>query len=112
VRALVVGLGLSVVACNHDPTGGSTDAPKIFHDLCSTCHGERGQPPTAMVVRLGVKDLTAPALRAKITPELVEKQIRNGSENKLMPAFDGLIRDDQIRAVAGWVASPEFLTAP
>lgn len=107
VRPVLV-LGL-LAACSHDPTGGSVDGAKIFAQVCATCHGERGKPPEAMVARLGVKDLTAPALRAKITPAYVEKQVRNGSQNKLMPAFDQAFDDSQIKAIAAYVASPDFV---
>jgi mono/diheme cytochrome c family protein len=62
-----------------------------------------------MVASLNVRDLTAPEMRAKITPELVETQMRNGSQNKLMPSFQGLMTNQQIRALAEYVASPEFM---
>ena len=68
-----------------------------------------GKPNEAMVARLGVRDLTAPELRAKITPALVAKQVRDGSPNKLMPAFSGVLNDAQIDAVARFVASPQFV---
>ena len=77
--------------------------------MCAACHGPTGKPNAMMVARIGVKDLTAPEERAKITPELVEKQVREGSQNKLMPAFAGALGDAQIRAVAAYVASPEFV---
>ncbi len=64
-----------------------------------------------MVARLGVKDLTATELRGRITPELVEHQVRTGSQNKLMPALDGALTDAQIKSVAAFVASSEFLEA-
>ena len=62
-----------------------------------------------MVARLNVKDLTSPALRARITPELVAKQVREGSQNKMMPAFERALTEEQIAAVATFVASPQFL---
>lgn len=95
-------------ACNTDPAGGAKDGPAVFQSLCATCHGPAGQPSAAMVARLGVRDLTAPEFRARVTPGLVEQQVRHGSRNKLMPAFEGAISDAQIRAVAAWVASPRF----
>jgi mono/diheme cytochrome c family protein len=35
--------------------------------------------------------------------------VRRGSENQLMPAFEKLINDAQIKAVSAYVASPAFL---
>jgi mono/diheme cytochrome c family protein len=98
-------------ACNSDPAGGAKDGAAVFGTLCATCHGPDGRPPEAMVARLGVRDLTAPEFRARVTasgPGLVEQQVRHGSQNKLMPAFEGAISDAQIRAVAAYVASTGF----
>src|SRR5689334_11738387 len=107
VAAVAVGAG----ACNRDPVSGSADGASVYATLCATCHGPDGRPPAAMIARLGVRDLTAPELRARIAasgPGLVEQQVRHGSQNKLMPAFEGAISDAQIRAVAAYVASPGF----
>ena len=99
-----------VVACDRgEVAGGAADGAKVFQSVCATCHGPTGKPPEAMVARLGVHDLTAPALRAKITPAFVESQVRKGSQNKLMPAFEGALSDAQIKAVAAYVASSQFV---
>jgi len=103
--ALVVALA----ACNGSVAGNTKDGAHVFQSVCAACHGPHGQPDAAMVARIGVKDLTAPELRARITPELVAKQVREGSTNKLMPAFAGALDDGQIQAVASFVASPQFL---
>jgi mono/diheme cytochrome c family protein len=98
-------------ACRGDPAGGATDGATVYGTLCATCHGPDGRPPEAMIARLGVRDLTAPEFRARVAasgPGLVEQQVRHGSQNKLMPAFEGAISDAQIRAVAAYVASSAF----
>ena len=95
--------------CKQKVAGGSTNGSTVFQSICAACHGETGKPTAANVARLGVKDLTAPELRARITPELVENQVRHGSQNKLMPAFEGALTDDQIKAVAAYVSSPQFM---
>ena len=61
-----------------------------------------------MIAHLGVRDLTSAEFRARVTPALVEAQIRGGSKNKLMPAFEGALSDAQIKAVAAYVASSAF----
>jgi mono/diheme cytochrome c family protein len=104
VRSLVLA---ALAACGGVPT--SVDGPTVFAAMCATCHGPRGKPPEAMVARLGVRDLTSLELRARVTEKLVEHQVRHGSANKLMPAFEGALSDAQIKAVAAWVASPAFL---
>jgi len=111
VHRIAPALIAALAACSGDATGGAVEGPQLFARLCSACHGPDGKPPAAMELRLGVRDLTAPELRARITPELVERQVRRGSENKLMPAFEGLASDAQIKALAAYVASPGFLAA-
>ena len=106
--ATVVVIAGGLASCNRDPAGGTVDGAAVFGMLCASCHGPEGHPPEAMVARLGVRDLTAPEFRARATPALVEQQVRHGSANKLMPAFEGAISDAQIQAVAAFVASPQF----
>jgi mono/diheme cytochrome c family protein len=107
--ALAACVCAGAAGCSSDATGGSVDGAELFAKLCSACHGPNGKPPAAMELRLGVRDLTAPEMRAKITPELVEQQIRRGSPNGLMPAFQDLLKPAQLKALSEYVASPEFL---
>lgn len=108
---ILLGVLAACAACSED-TSNLAGGPELYAKYCPTCHGSDGKPPPAMELRLGVRDLTAPALRARITPALVEQQLRRGSDNKLMPSFEGLITDAQIKALAAWVASPAFLGGP
>jgi mono/diheme cytochrome c family protein len=108
VAAWIAALG----ACTRGGAGDPTDGRAVFQSLCATCHGADGRPPPAMVARLGVHDLTAPEFRARVTPDLVEQQVRTGSKSKLMPSFAGAISDAQIAAVAAFVASPQFASPP
>jgi mono/diheme cytochrome c family protein len=110
VKRLVTSVVL--VACGSPIPPDSTDGPALFAAYCALCHGPNGQPPAQMVARLNVKDLTSPSLRPKLTPEFVESQIRNGSQNGLMPPFGAQIHEAQIKAIATWVASPQFGGAP
>lgn len=99
-----------VAACSANETAGSSvDGADLYGKFCATCHGATGKPDPTMALRLGVRDLTSADLRARITPALVELQVRKGSANKLMPAFEGAFSDAQIKAIAEYVASPKFL---
>jgi mono/diheme cytochrome c family protein len=109
VKAIL--LVAALAACNGDPAGGATGGAQVFASVCATCHGPSGKPTLAMVERLNVRDLTAPEFRARVTSQLVEAQVRNGSKNKLMPPFQGALTDAQIKAVAAYVASPGFSSA-
>lgn len=100
---------LAIVGCK--PTGTtSTEGAQIFAAYCTQCHGPYGRPPADMIARFKVRDLTDPAFRTTLTAAAVDKQVRNGSENKLMPAFSDRLSDQQITALAQWVASPAFVT--
>lgn len=98
-----------LVGCASEKAAVPSDGPGQYRRHCATCHGVTGKPDATMMTRLGVRDLTAPEMRARITPALVEQQIRNGSQNKLMPAFAGALSDAQITAIAEYVASTTFL---
>jgi mono/diheme cytochrome c family protein len=99
---------LVLAACSGNAAGGATGGAEVFANACASCHGPSGKPPEAMVAKLAVRDLTSAELRARVTPALVEQQVRKGSKNKLMPAFEGALTDAQIAAVAAYVASPTF----
>lgn len=98
-----------LAACGSPVPPESTDGPALFAAYCAQCHGPTGQPPAQAVARLNVKDLTGAELRAKMTPAFVEQQVKKGSQNGLMPPFANVIPEAQIKAIAAWVASPQFL---
>jgi mono/diheme cytochrome c family protein len=85
------------------------DGKQVYDQICVTCHGATGTPDATMVAKLGVKDLRSKEVRAKMTTYSVENQVKHGSKNKAMPAFDGALTDIQIKAVADYVSSSAFL---
>ncbi len=99
----------ALMGCEQKRAGTSVDGAQIYGSVCAACHGPKGKPDAAMVARINVRDLTSAELRSRVTPELVEKQVRKGSDNKLMPSFEGALTDAQIEAVSAYVASPGFL---
>lgn len=101
---------LVLLAACGSPAGDSKDGATIYASMCAACHGATGKPSEAMAARLGVRDLTDPAVRSRLTPAHVAQQVRTGSSNKLMPAFDRALTPEQIDAVAEYVASPAFVT--
>lgn len=101
-------LALCAAGCEQRGAGSAKGA-ELFQSVCAACHGPTGKPTEANIARMNVRDLTSPELRSRITPALVENQVRRGSQNKLMPAFEGALTDEQIKAVSAYVASPEFL---
>jgi mono/diheme cytochrome c family protein len=107
-RIALLSIAITIAACDRDPTGGAADGPAVFHAWCATCHGEHGHPDAGMIARIGVRDLTTPDFRVRVTSVLVATQVRRGSQNKLMPSFAGALSDAQIDAVAAYVASSAF----
>jgi mono/diheme cytochrome c family protein len=105
VRAALVCLAAiaGAAGCSRDLAAGSVDGATVFAAACATCHGEAGKPPEALRNQLGVRDLTAPEFRMRATRALVEHQVRAGSANQKMPAFQGALSDAQITAVAAFV---------
>ncbi len=108
---LVLVLVLGAAACK-PPAKAGGDGSEVYARMCVTCHGSTGKPSATMIARLAVRDLTAPELRDRITPALVEAQVRKGSQNKLMPGFDRVLSDAEIKAVSAYVASSQFLSPP
>jgi mono/diheme cytochrome c family protein len=106
---LISAFGGLAAGCESAPAGGPADGAAVFAQMCATCHGPDGHPPASMVARIGVRDLTEAEFRARVTPALVDHQVRVGSRTKLMPAFQGALSDAQIEAVAAFVASPRFV---
>jgi mono/diheme cytochrome c family protein len=105
VRAASIAILLGAAACGGGSVAGdTTDGAKVFAQICATCHGPTGVPTEANVAR-GVRNLTTPEFRARVTPELVEHQVRTGSANKIMPSFEGALTDEQIAAVATYVVT-------
>jgi hypothetical protein len=58
-----------------------------------------------MAAQLGVRDLTSLEFRARVSLPLVEHQVRKGSDNKIMPSFEGALTDAQISAVTEFVVN-------
>ena len=105
VRALALGVvAIAAVSsgCSGRIAGGEADGPRVFEQACAPCHGPTGRPEPGQLAR-GVRDLTSPAFRARVTRALVIHQVQNGSPNKVMPSFAGTLSDAQIDAVARYV---------
>ncbi|MCA9674613.1 MAG: cytochrome c [Kofleriaceae bacterium] len=105
LRTLGVAIVLVTAAagCDHTVAGGRADGAAVFAEACARCHGPGGKPEESMRAQLGVRDLTAAEFRARASIDLVRNQVRQGSANKIMPAFVGALNDAQIDAVAAYV---------
>jgi mono/diheme cytochrome c family protein len=104
--ALVLGAGVS--ACGGDDetgngtdttatdtNGGETDGREVFVSECGTCH---------TLADAGTSGTTGPVLDgAGLDEATVEQQVREGGGG--MPSFEGTLSDEEIAAVAAYVAA-------
>jgi mono/diheme cytochrome c family protein len=97
-RLLALALVLAA-ACNREIAGGEADGPRVYHEACARCHGDRGVPEPGLAAQLGVKDLTDPALHQRLSDDDLRRQIRDGSDDKRMPAFGGQLTEEQVEAL-------------
>jgi len=107
VRAPAVGLvvlAVGVAGCSGRIDAGETDGHVLFEQSCAPCHGPSGKP-TPDGISKGVRDLTSPEFRARVSRELVIHQVEHGSPNKGMPPFAGALTPQQIDAIARYVVA-------
>jgi len=74
---------------------------RIFAETCSPCHGIDGKG----VRTLGTPDFTSRTVQASLTDKEMVEIIRNGKKGTAMPAWDGKLTDEDIRAVTSYLRS-------
>lgn len=90
-------------ACRPEVAGGQADGKAIFREICARCHGMDGTPEETLARQLGVRNLRDPAFQAGISDADLRARIARGSDNRRMPAFEGVLGPAQIDAVAAYV---------
>ena len=78
------------------------DAAATYKSKCQVCHGPDGKGDTAMGKKLGIKDFHSPEVVKMSDTQLFE--ITKKGKDK-MPAYDGKLTDDQIKALIKYVRS-------
>jgi mono/diheme cytochrome c family protein len=91
--AAVTNANLSAPAAGGEtkPAGGS-DTAKLYGEKCALCHGEDGKGQTK-----GTPDFTNAEWQKKESDEEFTKTIKAGK--KPMPAFEGKLSEEQIKAL-------------
>ena len=87
----VIGLSASVLFLA-SPAARAASAVENWADQCAKCHGKDGAAHSKMAHRLGVRDLTDPA---------VQKTLADGKAK--MKPFGDKLSDDECRALVGFV---------
>ena len=72
----------------------------IFQEQCIVCHGPNGRAQTETGMKVGAADLTSDAVQQQSDSQL-SKIIQDGKGK--MPAFEGKLTDDEVRAVIGYI---------
>ena len=83
------------------------DAKQLYDQTCAMCHGPegKGDGPNAQVLQPKPANL-ATALKGKDTAYLVKLLKEGGAsvgKSPLMPAYDGLLDEEQIRTLIKYV---------
>jgi len=79
----------------HEGTGAG-----VFQKQCIGCHGADGRAQTETGKKVGAADLTSDAVQRE-TDSNLSKIVQDGKGK--MPAFEGRLSDDEIRAVIAYV---------
>lgn len=95
----VAGVALTVYLCG-------ADAAANWKEHCVKCHGDAGKGDTKTGKKLGITDLTDPAVQAKFTDADAVKAMKEGLKDKndkvTMKAIENVSEAD-MKALAGYV---------
>ena len=104
LAAAVVAGVLVLAGCNSSGVATPTDpvlakGQTIYQNRCQNCHGARGQGGTGFKLGGGVSAQKFPNIAD------MEKVIREGRPRTAMPAWQGVLSDEEINAVARYAQS-------
>jgi cytochrome c oxidase cbb3-type subunit 3 len=85
---------------------------KAYDTYCAACHGNLGQGAVKAGTALSIieeqgkrqaPDLTDAEWDHGSTDDDIHAAIKKGVSSTMMPGFDGLLRDDDIRSIVGYL---------
>lgn len=94
------------------PTAGlgpvEREGARLFAENCAFCHAADGTGKgwIGTFLEPHPRDLTDPAWRATMTVPALRELLRKGKPGSSMPAWGGVLDDDQLDAVARYVLAP------
>jgi cbb3-type cytochrome c oxidase subunit III len=97
-KVLIVAAGL-VFATIPLQAGPALDAGNLFHQKCAMCHGKDGKGFSA----IKTPDFTDPKWQASIKDKQIEEVIKDGKKGTAMPAFEGKLKEDEMRALIQYI---------
>jgi cytochrome c553 len=111
--SLVLGLTLASSALAADAKfelkGDAAKGEASFKTLCVACHGEKGDGngPAGAALNPRPTNFTDLANAERLQPEYVYNVVKNGGaangRSPLMVAWNGILKDDQLRDVSAYV---------
>lgn len=83
----------------------SPNAPLLYHNYCSVCHGDRGngQSKANMALDPPPRDFSSPASRRELTRERIIHSISRGRPNTAMVGWDSQLSEAEIAALASYL---------
>lgn len=95
---------------SNNPLAG--EAPKLYHDYCSVCHGDQGdgrsQAQSGLVPP--PRDFTSHKVAAELTRDRMINSIANGRPGTAMSAWGKRLSPEQIEALADYIQT-QFMPA-
>lgn len=83
----------------------AVDAPALYHDYCSVCHGDQGDGKSH--ARQGLhpppKDFTSAEVVSSLTPEWMFGAIKNGKPGTAMVGWQSRLSDEEITAIVDYI---------
>lgn len=102
--AFLVLIGASLLITPLSFVAGATAPPDradIFKKNCTMCHGADGKGFAV----LKTPNFIDPKWQKAIKDKEIEATIKNGKKGTAMPAFGDKLKEDEIRAVMGYIRS-------
>ena len=85
--------------------GGTVDAPALYHNYCSVCHGDNGDGNSRAKGSLvpPPSNFTDPATQGKLTRDYIAAILRHGKPGTAMTPWTRQLNDAEIGALADYV---------
>jgi mono/diheme cytochrome c family protein len=102
------GVPIAAVAVPSDDAATIARGRAVYEQLqCATCHGPElhGDGPSAATLHPPAYDLTRQPPRGGSDAASILRSLRTGLDGSPMPAFDGVVPNDDLAALAVWIAS-------
>src|SRR6185436_13531288 len=87
------------------PAAGGSDAPALFVANCAKCHGLDGSGTGPAVLDRPARNFKEGGFSFGNTAETIARTIAYGIPGSPMPAFDAVLDEEQLRALAEYVVT-------